>query len=204
VTDQNLFLKVVLSLSCHLDLEALGLDRHVKMPMNTSGETPIPFTYIPISPHYPTITSAGFDWTLIENIFQSNTSLGRGASVWRVSRTDENRQLVERAMKWSWRPHSRSTESHIHMSILSAFDGAQPSIIALLAQEQIAAQSEACDHPTAVTWIASLREGLLPTSQPVRDLTLTCILLQRLGKPLWGYTNDLEFLRGARNITRGK
>jgi hypothetical protein len=110
--DQELFIRVIISLHCYLDLYDLGLNRQVKIAEN--------FHHIPFDP-CPTIDFGGHEWELVSRIFQSVTAIGRGTSVWRVRRTGENGERIERAIKWSWRSPGRETEAKIHAKIEKAF-----------------------------------------------------------------------------------
>jgi hypothetical protein len=191
--EQDLFRRIIISLHCHLDLYDLGLDRNVKIAAG--------LPYIPSDP-YPTIDFGGHEWQLVERIFQSVTAIGRGTSVWRVRRTGENGEDIARAFKWSWRSPGRDTEAEIHTQIEGAFEAiheTQPLNIALM--DSGASDSDLED---AKVDIQSLRSDLEETSKPVRNLVLTCILLKRVGKAIWDYKDDLEIMRGARDILQGQ
>jgi hypothetical protein len=195
---RQLFIRVIISLHFHLDLYDLGLDRNVILPKDKHGEE---FAYIPstLDP-CPTVKYGGYEWTLAENIFQSITALGRGTSVWRVCRNDEDGKLIERAIKWSWRSPESTSEAQIHADILTAFDHDQPSNIAVIDDEYDASLADLMDLVT----IGSLRKNLEPTSAPVNDLTLTCIMMKRVGKSIWKYDTDLEFICAARDLVEGE
>jgi hypothetical protein len=184
---RDVYLKVLISLHCYLDLYDLGLNQHVGLPNNLH--------YIPSNP-FPTITFAGYEWQLIKRIFQSITETGRGTSVWHVQRFEDGK-LFERAIKWSWWSSTRSSEAMIHREIEAAFQGNQPREIALLDHK---VQSKD-DGPEEVVDVDSLRSA---SSKPTKNLLLTCILLKRVGKPIWDYEDDQEILLGAVDMLQGK
>jgi hypothetical protein len=199
------FLRVVIALHFDLDLYGLGLDREIVLP--TDPATGKAFHYIPSSP-CPTTDMAGHKWRLVENLFQSTGSLGRGTSVWLASRDDEDGSLVERAIKWSWRSPGRLSESEIHKRIEADFasqDQPQPATIAIMdkdADTEIPTSVTGIEHTTMT--IARLRKDLLPESGPINDLMLTCVVLKRVGKSIWNYDKDSELLRGAHDMLKGK
>jgi hypothetical protein len=195
---RELFIRVIISLHFNLDLYDLGLDRNVILPEGKHGKG---FAYIPSAPDpCPTVKYGGHAWTLAENIFQSITALGRGTSVWRVSRDGEDGKLIERAMKWSWRSPERTSEAQIHADILTAFGYDQPATIAAIDDEYDASLADPMDLVT----VGSLRKNLEPGSAPVNDLTLTCIMTKRVGKAIWKYDTDLEFICAAQDLVKGK
>jgi hypothetical protein len=192
--DQELFRRVIISLHCYLDLYDLGLDRNVKIAAD--------FNYIPSNP-CPTIHFGGHRWELVSRIFQSVTAIGRGTAVWRVRRTDENGERIQRAIKWSWRSPGRETEAKIHAKIEKVFkkkDQTQPLTIALV--DPGATDGDVDD---AKVDIQSLRTSsdLEEASKPVNNLVQTCILLQRVGKPIWEYEDNTEIIHGACDILQG-
>jgi hypothetical protein len=190
--DQDMFLRVVISLHCCLDLYDLGLDRNVTIPKD--------YHYIPLNP-CPTLSFGGYKWDLVKTIFQSITAIGRGTNVWHVRRCADDGQVFEHAIKWSWRSPNRPTEAEIHRQIQAAFDGQQPPEIALL--DYVEDEHEASpEEPADVVNITSLRKNL-QNCEPVQDMILTCILLKRVGKPIWDYEDDVEILRGGLDILEG-
>jgi hypothetical protein len=195
---RQLFIRVIISLHFNLDLYDLGLDQNVILPEDKHGKG---FAYIPSAPDpCPTVKYGGHKWTLAENIFQSITALGRGTSVWRVSRKDEDGKLIERAIKWSWRSPERTSEAQIHADILAAFNHKQPATIAAIDDEYDASLADPLDLVT----VGSLRKNLEPTSAPVNDLTLTCIMAKRVGKSIWKYDTDLEILCAVHDLVEGE
>jgi hypothetical protein len=195
---RQLFIRVIISLHFNLDLYDLGLDRNVILPEDKHGKR---FAYIPSAPDpCPTVKYGGHAWTLAENIFQSITALGRGTSVWRVSRDGGDGKLIERVMKWGWRSPNSTSEAQIHADILAAFGNQQPATIAVIDDEYDASLADPMDLVT----IGSLRKNLDPKSAPVNDLTLTCIMMKRVGKSIWKYDTDLEFMLAARDLVEGE
>jgi hypothetical protein len=116
--------------------------------------------------------------------------------------TGENCERIERAIKWSWRSPGRETEAKIHAKIEKAFKKkgqTQPLTIAL-----VDPGATGGDVDNAKVDIQSLRSDLEEASKPVDNLVQTCILLQRVGKPIWEYEDDTEIIRGARDILQGR
>jgi hypothetical protein len=176
--EQDLFRRIVISLHCYLDLHDLGLDRNVSITADLS--------HVSSGPH---------PWELVNRSFLSVMANGHGNRMWRVRRASEATELVHCTI-WSWGSSGHEREPKIHANIekaLMAKPKTQPTTIALIVSG--AAVNNLDD---AKVDIQPLHSGL-----PIHDLVQTCIVLNRVGKPIWEYEGDTEIMRGARDMLQG-
>jgi hypothetical protein len=113
VTDQDIFLQVIISLHCFMDLYDLGLDRQVIIPVK--------LRYIPPYPDCPSIQLGKNKWVLVGRIFQAITLLRQGTTVCHVQWEDSNGKIIECALKWSWISPTQPSELEIHQNIQADF-----------------------------------------------------------------------------------
>lgn len=193
--EQELFLRVIISLHCKMNLYDFGLDPNVKILKGVTSITPQ--LRMEIDSHL---------WDVVENIFQSTAALGRCTSVWLITRVDDEGNLIERAFKWSWGADGRLSELEIHALVAQDFadqEMAQPSTIAttdlLDSQNGVVAGASV----NIVISTHQLRTGLSPSSAPIQNSTLNRLLLKRVGKSVCSYSSDLELLVGAHDILEG-
>jgi hypothetical protein len=177
--EQDLFRRMVISLHCYLDLHDLGLDRNVSIAADLS--------HVSSGPH---------PWELINRSFLSVMANGHGNRMWRVRRASEATELVHRTIKRSWGSSGHEREPNIHANIEKALmvkPKTQPTTTALI------------DSGAAVNNLDDAKVDIQPlhSGLPIHDLVQTCIILNRVGKPIWEYEDDTEIMRGARDMLQG-
>jgi hypothetical protein len=193
-TDQDIFLQVIISLHCFMDLYDLGLDWKVIILAK--------LCYILLYPDCPSIQIGKNKWVLVGRIFQAITLLGQGTTVWHVWQEDDIGKIIECALKWSWILPTQTLELEIHQNIQANFqneDLKQPCEIAHPNLNNAQNGGPSKGNLQDVVDVHLIQQNL-ENSIPVLNQILSQILLKRVGKPIWDYKTNLEIMYGACNL----
>jgi hypothetical protein len=223
ITDeQELFIRLIISINCRMDAVDFGHNPRIQLPAG--------FNYTPLEDlsaveslaaldngeapaRFPTTRIGRFQWELRELLSKWTGALGRNTTVWRVARNVEEdprkpRRYIFRALKLTWHTPSRVTERAIHHSLQEDFrllGRKQPPTISKLDAGK-SDGDESAEAACVFTTISEIRGDDVCTDMFCKsdaNLELTALLFHRVGKAIYEYKNDLELLRGGRDILKG-
>ncbi|THH18765.1 hypothetical protein EW146_g2269 [Bondarzewia mesenterica] len=211
--DTEEFIRVVRSLACELTAVELGQDPSVRELDRPTTER---LTGLTGDEFYPSflvdpIGDDGRRWCTIGHPMWSSLSLlGRGTVIWRVKAyTDAGLSETEMIMKTAWRSSKRDPESAIYQTVKGTSGGlarylvggdvkdSRPDLRVSLVRRQ-----QGWDpREDAVITVRILRGDAVDTF--VETPVLHRLIIATVGRPLWTYTSDLEFVRGMRAALEG-
>lgn len=201
--DKGVFIRVVRRLTCDLSPVELGQDPTVRMIGDVES---IPWKEkakaVAGTDKFPcfSITMGGNDhrqwFTLGPPIWTSISLLGRGTSIWRVCEATDPADVTQPVLvlKNAWRSSKRTAESDIYKSITDSHPGVASHYFGT------DVMFPGIDNHTIN--VNNLR-GDAPCDDEGTPI-LHRLLLKTIGRPLWEYSSDLEFLKGLRAALRGK
>ncbi|THH03603.1 hypothetical protein EW146_g10385 [Bondarzewia mesenterica] len=208
--DTEGFIRVVRSLACELTAVELGQDPTVRELDRPTTER---LTGLTGDEFYPSflVDPVGGDgrcWCTIGHPMWSSLSLlGRGTVIWRVKAyTDASLSKTEMILKTTWRSSKRDPESAIYQTVKGMSGGLARFLVGGDVKDRrpdlrVSRVRRQDPREDAVITVRSLRGDAVDAF--VETPVLHRLIIATVGRPLWTYTSDLEFVRGMRAALEG-